>query len=71
MWKWICSIVRELQVRVVRLRRVMKATLKYLTGFAGPSGYGSKTTAEQVAQDCFFFSDTTPFNHLTAIVTGK
>ncbi|KAJ7945835.1 Short-chain dehydrogenase TIC 32, chloroplastic [Quillaja saponaria] len=44
----------------------MKATLKYLAGIAGPSGYGSKTTAEQVTQDssCFYPS------HLTAIITG-
>ncbi|KAL6583771.1 hypothetical protein OROMI_003060 [Orobanche minor] len=49
----------------------MKSTLKYLTGIAGPSGYGSKTTAEQVAQDCLssilISSSSSP---LTAIVTG-
>ncbi|KAH6809446.1 Rossmann-fold superfamily protein [Perilla frutescens var. frutescens] len=47
----------------------MKATLKYLAGIAGPSGYGSKTCAEQVAQDCFC-SMPAPPSHLTAIVTG-
>ncbi|KAL0417149.1 UNVERIFIED_CONTAM: Short-chain dehydrogenase B, chloroplastic [Sesamum latifolium] len=46
----------------------MKATLKYLTGIAGPSGYGSKTTADEVAQDCL---SSMPTSHqLTAIVTG-
>ncbi|CAN4088087.1 unnamed protein product [Withania somnifera] len=44
----------------------MKATLKYLAGIAGPSGYGSKTTAEQATRD---FSNS--YNsHLTAIITG-
>lgn len=43
---------------------VMKATLKYLAGIAGPSGYGSKTTAEQATQD---FSNP----QLTAIITGN
>ncbi|CAI9773795.1 unnamed protein product [Fraxinus pennsylvanica] len=44
----------------------MKATLKYLAGIAGPSGYGSKSTAEQVTQDCLL-SRPSP---LTAIITG-
>ncbi|KAL6524506.1 hypothetical protein OROHE_016177 [Orobanche hederae] len=49
----------------------MKATLKYLTGIAGPSGYGSKTTAEQVAQDCLSsILISSSSSHLTAIVTG-
>ncbi|KAJ7956202.1 Short-chain dehydrogenase TIC 32, chloroplastic [Quillaja saponaria] len=44
----------------------MKATLKYMAGIAGPSGYGSNSTAEQVIQDSScFFSD-----QLTAIITG-
>lgn len=44
----------------------MKATLKYLAGIAGSSGYGSKTTAEQVTQVCSVsFS-----SQLTAIITG-
>ncbi|KAI9108881.1 hypothetical protein K1719_020186 [Acacia pycnantha] len=42
----------------------MKATLRYLAGMAGPSGYGSNSTAEQVTEDCFFSS------HLTALITG-
>ncbi|KAK4394788.1 Short-chain dehydrogenase, chloroplastic [Sesamum angolense] len=46
----------------------MKATLKYLTGIAGPSGYGSKTTADEVAQDCLSCMPTS--HQLTAIVTG-
>ncbi|KAI4336196.1 hypothetical protein L6164_014751 [Bauhinia variegata] len=44
----------------------MKATLRYLAGIAGPSGFGSNTTAEQVTQDC---SSLLP-SHLTAVVTG-
>ncbi|KAL3628876.1 hypothetical protein CASFOL_027922 [Castilleja foliolosa] len=47
----------------------MKSTLKYLTGIAGPSGYGSKTTAQQVADDCLC-SMPTNSSLLTAIVTG-
>ncbi|KAK4479346.1 hypothetical protein RD792_014872 [Penstemon davidsonii] len=43
----------------------MKATLKYLAGIRGPNGYGSKTTAEQVAEDSM-----SPSLKLTAIVTG-
>ncbi|KAI4315562.1 hypothetical protein L6164_028358 [Bauhinia variegata] len=39
----------------------MLETVKYLMGSAGPSGYGSKSTAEQVTQSC---------GHLTAIITG-
>ncbi|TMX01503.1 short-chain dehydrogenase TIC 32, chloroplastic [Solanum pennellii] len=44
----------------------MKATLKYLAGIAGPSGYGSKTTAEQATKD---FSNSSN-SQLTAIITG-
>ncbi|KAL5747152.1 hypothetical protein ACOSQ2_024449 [Xanthoceras sorbifolium] len=43
----------------------MKETLRYLAGIAGPSGYGSKSTAEQVTEDC----SCNP-SHLTAIITG-
>ncbi|GFZ03892.1 NAD(P)-binding Rossmann-fold superfamily protein [Actinidia rufa] len=46
----------------------MKGTLRYLAGIAGPSGYGSNSTAEQVAQDCSNCS--VPNSQLTAIVTG-
>ncbi|GAV58298.1 adh_short domain-containing protein [Cephalotus follicularis] len=42
----------------------MKETLRYLAGISGPSGYGSNSTAEQVAEDCLLPS------HLTAIITG-
>jgi retinol dehydrogenase-12 len=45
---------------------LMKETLRYLAGIAGPSGYGSNSTAEEVTQDC---SCCLP-SHLTAIVTG-
>ncbi|KAG4942780.1 hypothetical protein JHK82_046968 [Glycine max] len=44
----------------------MKATLRYLAGLAGPSGFGSNSTAEQVTQDC---SSLLPSN-LTALITG-
>ncbi|KAF9671619.1 hypothetical protein SADUNF_Sadunf12G0066500 [Salix dunnii] len=44
----------------------MKETLRYLAGIAGPSGYGSNSTAEQVIQDC---ACSGPL-HLTAIITG-
>lgn len=42
----------------------MKETLRYLAGLAGPSGYGSNSTAEQVTEDCSLPSQ------LTAIITG-
>ena len=42
----------------------MKETLRYLAGLAGPSGYGSNSTSEQVTQDC------SPPPQLTAIITG-
>ncbi|KAK6645719.1 hypothetical protein PHAVU_L001683 [Phaseolus vulgaris] len=44
----------------------MKATLRYLAGMAGPSGFGSNSTAEQVTEDssCFLSSP------LTALITG-
>ncbi|ESW27454.1 hypothetical protein PHAVU_003G203300 [Phaseolus vulgaris] len=44
----------------------MKATLRYLAGIAGPSGFGSNSTAEQVTED---FSSLLPSN-LTALITG-
>ncbi|KAI3687430.1 hypothetical protein L1987_81126 [Smallanthus sonchifolius] len=43
----------------------MKETIKYLTGSVGPSGYGSKSTAEQVTNNCRFGSSS------TAIITGS
>ncbi|KAI3726981.1 hypothetical protein L1987_66788 [Smallanthus sonchifolius] len=50
---------------VIRCKTNMKGTVRYLAGIAGQSGYGSKSTADQVTQDC---SSLPP--HLTAIVTG-
>ncbi|KAL7604976.1 short-chain dehydrogenase TIC 32 B, chloroplastic [Lactuca sativa] len=50
---------------VIRCTPNMKGTMRYLAGIAGQSGYGSKSTADQVTQDC---SSLPP--HLTAIVTG-
>ncbi|XP_028769951.1 short-chain dehydrogenase TIC 32, chloroplastic [Neltuma alba] len=44
----------------------MKATLRYLAGMAGPSGYGSNSTAEQVTEDCSCFLS----SQLTALITG-
>ncbi|KAK3033486.1 hypothetical protein RJ639_032715 [Escallonia herrerae] len=46
----------------------MKEALRYLAGVAGPSGYGSNSTAEQVTQDCSCLLPS--HHHLTAIVTG-
>ncbi|XVE54991.1 hypothetical protein DITRI_Ditri03aG0125300 [Diplodiscus trichospermus] len=46
---------------------LMKETLRYLAGIAGPSGYGSKSTAEQVVENCCCSVDP---HHLTAIITG-
>lgn len=45
----------------------MKATLRYLAGMAGPSGFGSNSTAEQVTEDSSCFLPST----LTALITGK
>ncbi|THG21947.1 hypothetical protein TEA_004639 [Camellia sinensis var. sinensis] len=48
----------------------MKKTLRYLAGAAGPSGYGSNSTAEQVTQqDCSFLLPSSQAQ-LTALVTG-
>ncbi|CAL0320010.1 unnamed protein product [Lupinus luteus] len=44
----------------------MKAALRYLAGIAGPSGFGSNSTAEQVTQDCSSFFP----SNLTALITG-
>ncbi|CAL1405274.1 unnamed protein product [Linum trigynum] len=44
----------------------MKGTVRYLAGIAGPSGFGSKSTAQQVTQHCLPPSPTP----LTAIITG-
>ncbi|CAL5444556.1 unnamed protein product [Camellia sinensis] len=49
---------------------LMKKTLRYLAGVAGPSGYGSNSTAEQVTQqDCSFLLPSSQAQ-LTALVTG-
>jgi retinol dehydrogenase 12 len=39
-------------------------SLRYLAGTAGPSGFGSRTTAEEVTAGCV-----NP-RHITAIITG-
>ncbi|KAF7838296.1 short-chain dehydrogenase TIC 32, chloroplastic-like [Senna tora] len=43
----------------------MKATLRYLAGIAGPSGFGSNSTAEQVTDQ-----HSSSNSHLTALITG-
>ncbi|XP_047342473.1 short-chain dehydrogenase TIC 32 B, chloroplastic-like [Impatiens glandulifera] len=48
----------------------MKGTMKYLAGIAGPSGHGSKSTAEQVTEDHSLSYAHNHHHHLTAIVTG-
>ncbi|KAK9090359.1 hypothetical protein Sjap_023536 [Stephania japonica] len=45
----------------------MKETIRYLAGIAGPSGFGSKSTAEQVTES--IAASSIP-SHLTAIITG-
>ncbi|KAK7301557.1 hypothetical protein RJT34_12424 [Clitoria ternatea] len=47
-------------------RKPMKATLRYLAGIAGPSGFGSNSTAEQVTQHSSLFLHSA----LTALITG-
>lgn len=42
----------------------MLETIKYLIGSIGPSGYGSKSTAEQVTESC------ADLRSITAIITG-
>ncbi|KAL4036336.1 hypothetical protein IC575_005069 [Cucumis melo] len=49
---------------ILSLGKLMKDTLRYLAGIPGPSGYGSKSTAEQVS----LFSSSS--SQLTAIITG-
>ncbi|CAL5371361.1 unnamed protein product [Camellia sinensis] len=50
---------------------LMKKTLRYLAGVAGPSGYGSNSTAEQVTQqDCSFLLPSSQAQ-LTALVTDE
>lgn len=61
------STTNALSLRDSKAGQSMKATLRYLAGLAGPSGFGSNSTAEQVTQDC---SSLLPSN-LTALITGK
>lgn len=64
-YTWFSIIGAMLQFKIPSCD-LMKATLKYLAGIAGPSGYGSKTTAEQVTQIC----SVSFTSQLTAIITG-
>ncbi|XP_050224196.1 short-chain dehydrogenase TIC 32 A, chloroplastic [Mercurialis annua] len=61
------EIVHLLSKILSKIILPMKETLKYLAGIAGPSGYGSNSSADQVSQD-FAASSLQP--HLTAILTG-
>ncbi|PIN13860.1 Dehydrogenases with different specificities (related to short-chain alcohol dehydrogenases) [Handroanthus impetiginosus] len=67
-YTWISTIVTILQSKLQTILPLMKGTLKYLAGAAGPSGYGSKTTADKVAEDCLSSINTRSL--LTAIITG-
>ncbi|XP_070006426.1 short-chain dehydrogenase TIC 32 B, chloroplastic-like isoform X2 [Nicotiana sylvestris] len=64
-YTWLSSIAAILQFKIPSCA-LMKVTFKYLVGIDGPSGYGSKTTAEQVTQNCSFSLS----SQLTAIITG-
>lgn len=68
-YTWFSTIASVLQFKVLSCA-LMKAIIKYLAGLAGPSGYGSKSTAEQVTRDCSSSSTFLPSSHLTAIITG-
>ncbi|CAI9112616.1 OLC1v1013085C1 [Oldenlandia corymbosa var. corymbosa] len=68
-YTWFSTIAAVLQFKVVSCA-LMKAIVKYLAGLAGPSGYGSKSTAEQVTQHCSLSSTSSPSSTLTAIITG-
>ncbi|GMI71483.1 hypothetical protein like AT5G50130 [Hibiscus trionum] len=66
----VVAIVLLWWFEIVSLNRggtLMKETLKYLAGIAGPSGYGSNSTAEQVTENC---SSSVDPRRLTAIITG-
>ncbi|KAF8376720.1 hypothetical protein HHK36_029591 [Tetracentron sinense] len=62
---YVAHLGPSLASNVLRLHP-MKETLRYLAGVAGPSGFGSNSTAEQVTEDasCLLPSP------LTAIITG-
>jgi hypothetical protein len=63
--RWSLQVLQK--IKKLAAGALMKETLRYLAGIAGPSGYGSNSTAEEVTQDC---SCCLPSGHLTAIVTG-
>ncbi|KAL3849880.1 hypothetical protein ACJIZ3_011762 [Penstemon smallii] len=67
---WFSTILPILQYMVLNFVPMMKATIRYLAGIAGPSGYGSKTTADQVVEDSLRSMPRPSAPHLTAIVTG-
>lgn len=62
-YTWFSTIAAILQFKIPSFA-LMKAALKYLVGIAGPSGFGSKSTADQVTQHSSINSQ------LTAIITG-
>jgi hypothetical protein len=57
------NTIRTLQAKKNNLE--MFESLKYLTGSAGASGYGSKSTGEQVTENCG------DLHSITAIITGE
>ncbi|XP_057952321.1 short-chain dehydrogenase TIC 32 B, chloroplastic isoform X2 [Malania oleifera] len=61
-----CLKLRKIAAAAAAAYILMKGTLRYLAGIAGPSGFGSNSTAEQVTQHCPCPSPA----HLTAIITG-
>lgn len=69
MFVWFSTIVWGCCTLAIQVSKIMKETIKYLAGIAGPSGYGSNSTADQVTED--YFSCSLPnSHHLTAIITG-
>ncbi|KAL3512784.1 hypothetical protein ACH5RR_025501 [Cinchona calisaya] len=64
-YTWFSTIASVLQFKKILSCDLMKAIINYLAGLAGPSGYGSKSTADQVTQHSSSSS-----SHLTAIITG-
>ncbi|KAK7411092.1 hypothetical protein VNO78_02481 [Psophocarpus tetragonolobus] len=56
----------QLSLQHSKANKPMKATLRYLAGMAGPSGFGSNSTAEHVTQHSSSFLPSS----LTALITG-
>lgn len=68
MVKWSISSLLHLllyNVLLVELHNSIREALKYVMGWPGPSGFGSRSTGEQVTEGVSVSSN------LTAIITGK